>query len=161
MLRNAMLAALATAAAGTTDERRPMGPRSAPVDDRSPKTQSSPVHNNLNIFVAQQQEQLGQCNVQLLGRVHELDREGCMVSHGVVAGSADDIVRDEWQQHCQQLCHRLEEALFSAAALAIRCDAMLHLGRVQKIDGPPVWSRSSSDTGPTPPERHYQSCMPQ
>ena len=65
-----------------------------------------------------------------------MDRAGCMVSHGVVAGSAGNIERDDWQQHCQQLCHRLEEALFSAAALAIRCDAMLHLGRVQKIDGP-------------------------
>ena len=68
-----MLAALATAAAGTTEERRPAGPRSAPVDDRSSKTQFSLVHNNLNIFVAQQLEQLSQCNVQLLGREHELD----------------------------------------------------------------------------------------
>ena len=86
--------------------------------------------------MAQQQEQMGQSNEQLLGREHAMDREGCMVSHGVVAGSAGNIVRNDWQQHCQQLCHRLEEALFSAAALAIRCDAMLHLGRVRKIDGP-------------------------
>ena len=114
-----------------------------------------------SFFVAQQQKQLSQCNEQLLGSGHALDREGCLVSHGVVADSADNIGRDDWQKHCQQPCHRLEAVLFRATALAIRCDAMLHLGRVQKIDGPRFWSRSSSDTGPTPPERHYLSCMPQ
>ena len=147
MLRSAMLAALATAAAGTMDERRPVGPCSALVDDRSSTTQSSFVHNNLLILVAQQLEQLSQCNVQLLGREHALDCEGCIVLHGVADGSAGDILRDDWKQHFQQLCHRLEEALFNAAALAPSCDARIHLGRVQQIDGSRFWSRRSSDIG--------------
>jgi len=51
MLRGTMLAALGAAAAGTTDAKRPVGHRSAPlVDGRSPKSQSSSVHNNLIIF---------------------------------------------------------------------------------------------------------------
>ena len=70
-----------------------------------------------------------------------------MVSHGVVDGSAGDIVRDDWKQHCQLLCHRLGEALFNAAALAPSCDAMIRLGRVQQIDGSRFWSRRSSDIG--------------
>ena len=86
--------------------------------------------------MAQQQEQLGQRNEQMLGREHALGHEGCMVLHGVVASSAGSIVRDDWRQHCQQLCHRLEDALFSAAALVISFEAMLHLGRDRKMNGP-------------------------
>ena len=51
MLRGTMLAALGAAAAGTTDAKRPVGHRSAPIDDRSPKKQPSSVHNNLLIFL--------------------------------------------------------------------------------------------------------------
>ena len=54
MLRNAMLAALVAAAAGTTDEKQLGGHRSTPVDDRSQKKQSVSVLKNLSNFVAQQ-----------------------------------------------------------------------------------------------------------
>ena len=62
MLRNAMLAALVAAAAGTTDEKQLGGHRSTPVADRSQKKQSVSVLKNLSNFVAQQQQQLDQCN---------------------------------------------------------------------------------------------------
>ena len=162
MLRSAMLAAPGAAAAGMTDAKRLVGHRSAPIDDRSPMTQSSSVHNNLIIFCGATTEAAGPMQLAAAGKQAHA---GSRRLHGVARNrrrfSTGNIVRDDWQQHCQQLCHRLEEALFRAAALAIRCNAMLHLGHVQKIGGPPIWSRRSSDTGPTPPERHYQSCMPQ
>ena len=50
MQRGTMLEALGAAAAGTTVAKRPVGHRSTPIDDRSPKTQSSFVHKNLIIF---------------------------------------------------------------------------------------------------------------
>ena len=111
--------------------------------------------------MAQQQEQLDQCNEQLPGREHAMDNEDCMMPNGVVAGSAGDIVSESWKQHLQQHCHRLQEALFRAAALAIHFETMIHPGRVQKMDGPRFWMRRSSVNGPTLPERHHQSCMPQ
>ena len=94
MLRNTMLAALATAAAGTTDERRLERPRSTPVDDRSQKKQSVSVLKNLSIFVAQQQQQLVECSGQLLGREHAQDQENSTMLNNDVGGSTDNINDD-------------------------------------------------------------------
>ena len=99
MLRNAMLAALATAAAGTTDEWRLGEPRSTPVDDRSQKTLSASVLKNLSIFVVQQQQQLVQCNEQLLGREHAQGSEDRAMMNVDVDGSAGNIENDDRQQY--------------------------------------------------------------
>ena len=95
-----MLAALATAAAGTADEWRLGDPRSTPVDDRSHKKQSFSVLENLSIFVVQQQQQLAQCNVQLLGREHAQGHERSTMLNDDVDGLAGNIEngRDR-QQH--------------------------------------------------------------
>ena len=49
--------------------------------------------------MAQQQEQLDQCNEQLPGREHAMDHEDCMMPNGVVAGSAGDIVSESWKHN--------------------------------------------------------------
>ena len=94
MLRNAMLAALATAAAGTADEWRLGDPRSTPVDDRSQKKQSVSMLKNLSIFVAQQQQQLAQCSVQLLGREHAQGHERSKMLNDDVNDSIESIEID-------------------------------------------------------------------
>ena len=43
---------------------------------------------NLSIFVAQQQQQLVQCNEQLLGREHAQDQENSTMLNNDVGGSA-------------------------------------------------------------------------
>ena len=99
MLRNAMLAALATAAAGAADEWRSERPHSTPVDDRSQKEQSVSVLKNLAIVLAQQQQQLVQCNEQLLGREHAQGNEDRTMMNVDVDGSAGNIENDNRQQY--------------------------------------------------------------
>ena len=99
MLRNAMLAALVAAAAGTTDEKQLGGHRSTPVDDRSQKKQSVSVLKNLSNFVAQQQQQLDQCNKQLLEREHAQGQEDSTMLNDDVDGPAGNIENDDRKQH--------------------------------------------------------------
>ena len=94
-----MLAALVAAAAGTTDEKQPGGHRSTPVDDRSQKEQSVSVLKNLAIVLAQQQQQLVQCNEQLLGREHAQGNEDRTMMNVDVDGSAGNIENDDRQQY--------------------------------------------------------------
>ena len=94
-----MLAALATAAAGTADEWRLERPHSTPVDDRSQKEQSVSVLKNLAIVLAQQQQQLVQCNEQLLGREHAQGSEDRAMMNVDVDGSAGNIENDDRQQY--------------------------------------------------------------
>ena len=70
--------------------------------------------------MAQQQEQLGQYNEQLLGCTHTETRRQHDAAWRRRRFGRQRSVRDDWQQHLQQLCHRLQQALFNAAMQATR-----------------------------------------
>ena len=53
---------------------------------------------NLAIVLAQQQQQLGQCNEQLLGREHAQGNEDRTMLNVDVDGSAGNIENDDRQQ---------------------------------------------------------------
>ena len=72
---------------------------------------------NLPIFVAQQQQQLVQCNGQLLGREHAQGQESSTMLHDDVDDSIDDIENDDDSNIYQQHDHRLNAAHFRAAVL--------------------------------------------
>ena len=162
MLRNAMLAALATAAAGTTDEWRLGEPRSTPVDDRSQKKQSVSMLKNLSIFVAQQQQQLVECNEQLLGREHAQGQESSTMLHNDVGGPTDTIENDTDSNIYQQHCPRLNTANFRAAVLEEEDENEGAEKRPQKAEVYRFWTRNNPHkNGSASPEQPRQSCTSQ
>ena len=144
MLRNAMMAALGTAAAGTTEENGLEEHRSTHVDDRSQKERSVDVNKNLPIFVAQQQQQLVQCNGQLLGREHAQGQESSTMLHDDVDDSIDDIENDDDSNIYQQHDHRLNAAHFRAAVLDEEDGSEGANKRPQKAEIHRFWTRKNS-----------------
>ena len=117
--------------------------------------------------MAQQQQQLVQCNGQLLGREHAQGQEDGTMLHDDVDDSIDDIENDDDSNIYQQHDHRLNAAHFRAAVLDEEDGSEGANKRPQKAEIHRFWTRKNSyDNGlsiarATSPELHIPiaACM--